>query len=70
MEKLRTERREHTLLKEIDDSAFKEEIDINLKDKEEKDKRLKETKEKIDKYNSDKESEPNYIELKEAIEKC
>ena len=55
LEKLRHERREYHILKDIEDANYKEEMDINLVDKEEKLKRLKETNGKIDKYNTEKE---------------
>jgi len=59
-EKLRHERREYHIHKDIEDANYKEEMDINLVDKEEKLKRLKETNEKIDKYNAEKESDPTW----------
>jgi len=60
LEKLRTERREHTILKDMEEADYMEVRDINLKDKEEKEKRLKETKIKIEKFKNDKEADPTY----------
>jgi len=60
LEKLRHERREYHILKDIEDANYKEEMDINLVDKEEKIKKLKETNAKIEKYNAEKESDPTW----------